>query len=107
MVIMGTGEKTLRIRVTAQPALADIFSVDKGTWFDHVFEVKNETSLSELLGDLARTFPAFKPELLTPREDSLSSRIEIFLNGKLLMLPAAEQVKLSDRDIIIFLPAHP
>ena len=96
----------IEVRIAASPSLAKMFSVEELSWFDQIKEFREGASIGDLLDYLLLAFPKFGSVFSDPQGDNISGRIEIFLNGNLLMLPNARQVKLDDRDLIIFLPAY-
>ena len=99
-------EHIIEVRIAVAPALAKMFDVEEPNWFDRMKEFREAATIGDLLDYLLLEFPKFKSVFSTPQGDSISGLIEIFLNGTLLMLPNARQVKLNDRDLIIILPAY-
>lgn len=96
----------IEVRIAVAPSLSKMFNVEELNWFDQAEEFQDGASIADLLNYLALAFPKFNSGFFAPQGDNLSGRIDIFLNGNLLMLPNARQVKLNDRDIIVFLPAY-
>ena len=96
----------IEVRIAVPPSLAKMFNVEELSWFNQIEEFRDGASIGDLLDYLVLTFPKCKSVFFDPQGDNISGRIDIFLNGNLLMLPNARQVKLNDNDIIVFLPAY-
>lgn len=107
-VNVGIGNKghIIDIRIAVPPSLSKMFNVEELNWFDQAEEFQDGASIGDLLDYLLRAFPKFKSVFFDPQGDNISGLIDIFLNSNLLMLPNARQVKLNDRDLIVFLPAY-
>jgi hypothetical protein len=105
-LVMEDKRSTIEVRVAIPPSLAKMFNVEEINWFDQIEAFRDGASVGDLLDYLALAFPKFKSVLFDPQGDNISGRIDIFLNGNLLMLPNARQVKLNDKDLIVFLPAY-
>jgi len=110
MALVGAGMENkgriIEVRIAVPPSLAKMFNVEELKWFDQLEEFQDGASIGDLLDYLMLSFPKIKSVFLDPQGDNISGWIDIFLNGNLLMLPNARQVKLNDRDLIVFLPAH-
>jgi molybdopterin converting factor small subunit len=67
-------------------------------------EIKDDSTVKELLLALARTYPRFKQAVFDVRSQKLNGGIGIFYNGRQLELADGLETRLKDRDALVFYP---
>jgi molybdopterin converting factor small subunit len=67
-------------------------------------EIKDDSTVKELLLGLANTYPRFQKAVFDARSQKLSGGIGIFYNGRQLELANGLETRLKDRDALVFYP---
>ena len=67
--------------------------------------MSEETTIRDLLTELALINPMFRTAVFNPDEGTVSEGINVILNQKLLNIPLEIGTKLNDKDTIVILPS--
>lgn len=77
---------------------SDLFVLEK--------EIGEETTIGDLLADLAFSYTDFRKVVFNPDTGKVGDQVNVILNNQLLQLPEVTEAKLSDGDSIIILPVY-
>ena len=67
-------------------------------------EIKDNSTVKELLLGLATTYPRFKQTVFDVKSQKLNGGVGIFYNGRQLELVNGLETRLKDHDALIFFP---
>jgi molybdopterin converting factor small subunit len=95
-----------KVQLKIPPFFAYIMDPGTSDWVVLEREIGKETTICTLLTDLALSNAEFRKTVFNPDEGTVSDRINIVLNQKLLNLPREMDTKLSDGDVVILLPVY-
>jgi molybdopterin converting factor small subunit len=87
------------------PFFAYVMGPEFTGWFVQDREVGEETTVRDLLTELALINPMFRSAVFDPDEGTVSEGINLILNQKLLNIPLEIGTKLNDKDTIVLLPS--
>jgi molybdopterin converting factor small subunit len=99
-IIMG------KVQLKIPPFFAYIMDPGASDWFVLEREIGKETTIRDLLTNIAFTNAEFRKAVFNPAEETISDRINIVLNQKLLNLPSEMDTKLNDGDVVTLLPMY-
>jgi molybdopterin converting factor small subunit len=80
------------------PGTSDCFVLER--------DLKKETTIRDLLTNIAFINAEFRKAVFNPDEGTVSDRIDIVLNQKLLNLPSEMDIKLNAGDVVTLLPTY-
>ncbi len=69
-------------------------------------EIGEETTIGDLLADLAVSYTDFRKVVFNPDTGKVSDQVNVVLNNNLLQFPEVTEAKLNDGDSIIILPVY-
>ena len=95
-----------KIQFKIPPFFAYIMHQGASDWFVLERAIGKETTIRDLLTDLALSNSEFREAVFSPDEGTVSDQINIVLNQKLLNFPREMNTKLSDGDVAILLPMY-
>ena len=95
-----------KVQLKIPPFFAYIMDSGASDWFVLEKEIGNETTLCDLLTDLALSNSEFHKAVFNPDERTISDQINIILNHKLLNFPHEIDTKLTDGDVVTLLPVY-
>ena len=75
-------------------------------WFTLEKEIGKETTIGDLLADLAFSHTDFRKMVFNPDVGKVSDQVIVILNDSLLQLPDVTEAKLNDGDSISLLPVY-
>ena len=95
-----------KVQIKIPPFFAYIMDPGASDWFVLEREIGKETTICDLLTDIALSNSEFRAAVFNPAEGTVSDRINIVLNQKLLNFPSEMDTKLSDGDVVTLLPMY-
>ena len=95
-----------KVQLKIPPFFAYIMHPGTSDWFILEKEIGKETTICDLLTDIALSNSDFRDAVFNPDKRTVSDQINIILNQKLLNLPGEMDTKLSDRDVVTLLPMY-
>ena len=95
-----------KVQLKIPPFFAYIMDSGASDWFVLEKEIGNETTLCDLLTDLALSNSEFRKTIFNPDDGTISDQINIILNQKLLNFPREMKTQLSSGDVITLLPMY-
>ena len=95
-----------KVQIKIPPFFAYIMDPGASDWFVLERDLGKETTICDLLTDLALSNSEFRAAVFNPDEVTISDRINIVLNQKLLNFPSEMDIKLSDGDVVTLLPMY-
>jgi molybdopterin converting factor small subunit len=95
-----------KVQLKIPPFFAYIMDPGASDWFVLERDLGKETTICDLLTDLALSNSEFRAAVFNPDEETISDRINIVLNQKLLNFPSEMDIKLSDGDVVTLLPMY-
>ena len=95
-----------KIQLKIPPFFAYIIHPGTSDWFVLEREIGKETTIRDLLINIALSNAEFRKAVFNPDEVTVSDRIDIVLSKKLLNFPCEMDIKLSDGDVVTLLPMY-
>ena len=95
-----------KVQLKIPPFFAYIMDPRASDWFILEKELGKETTLFDLLTDLARSNSEFREVVFNPDKRTVSDQINIILNKTLLNFPGEIDTKLNDGDVVTLLPVY-
>ena len=95
-----------KIQLKIPPFFAYLMHPGTSDWFVLERDLEKETTIRDLLTDLALSNSEFRAAVFNPDEETVSDRINIVLNQKLLNFPSEMDIKLSEGDMVTLLPMY-
>ena len=95
-----------KIQLKIPPFFAYLMHPGTSYWFVLERDLEKETTICDLLTDLALSNSEFRAAVFNPDEETVSDRINIVLNQKLLNFPSEMDIKLSEGDMVTLLPMY-
>lgn len=68
-------------------------------------EAGEDTTVRQILGDIAVKYPRFGELIFDPRNHKLSGKVAVFWNGRHLEMVNGLDTRLTDGDVLTLLPA--
>jgi molybdopterin converting factor small subunit len=94
----------IKLRLSSWVA-AKLGDEDSG-WLTIEKEVREGTSIGDLLAGIVKTFPGLGESVFSPETGLMDERINIALNDHLLNSREISRIKLSDGDTVFLFPLH-
>ena len=94
-----------KVQLKIPPFFAYIMDPGVSDWFVLERDLKKETTIRDLLTNIAFINAEFRKAVFNPDEGTVSDRIDIVLNQKLLNSPSVD-IKLSEGDVVTLLPMY-
>jgi molybdopterin converting factor small subunit len=95
-----------KIQIKIPPFFAYLMHPGTSYWFVLERDLEKETTICDLLTDLALSNSEFRAAVFNPDEETVSDRINIVLNQKLLNFPSEMDINLIEGDVITLLPMY-
>ena len=95
-----------RVQLKITPSLATILNKHGADWLTFEKEVREGTTIGDLLEDYVASHDDFHKVVLDPDTGKITDQINIVLNDSLIPLPDALKTRLADGDIVILLPVY-
>ena len=95
-----------KIQIKIPPFFAYLMHPGTSYWFVLERDLEKETTICDLLTDLALSNSEFRAAVFNPDEETVSDRINIVLNQKLLNFPSEMDINLIEGDVITLLPIY-
>ena len=95
-----------KIQLKIPPFFAYLMHPGTSYWFVLERDLEKETTICDLLTDLALSNSEFRAAVFNPDEETVSDRINIVLNQKLLNFPSEMDINLIEGDVITLLPMY-
>jgi len=95
-----------KIQLKIPPFFAYLMHPGTSDWFVLERDLEKETTIRDLLTNIAFTNAEFRKGVFNPDEGTVSDRINIVLNQKLLNFPSEMDIKLSEGDMVTLLPMY-
>ena len=95
-----------KIQLKIPPFFAYLMHPGTSDWFVLERDLEKETTIRDLLTNIAFTNAEFRKAVFNPDEGTVSDRINIVLNQKLLNFPSEMDIKLSEGDMVTLLPMY-
>jgi len=95
-----------KVQLKIPPFFAYIMDPGASDWFVLERDLEKATTIRDLLTDLALSNSEFRAAVFNPAEGTVSDRINIVLNQKLLNSPSEIDIKLSEGDVVTLLPMY-
>ena len=95
-----------KIQLKIPPFFAYLMHPGTSDWFVLERDLEKETTIRDLLTDLALSNSEFRAAVFNPDEETVSDRINIVLNQKLLNFPSEMDINLIEGDVITLLPMY-
>ena len=95
-----------KVQLKIPPFFAYIIDPEASDWFVLERDIGKETTIRELLTNIALSNAKFRKAVFNPDEGTVSDQIDIVLNQKLLNFLYEMDTKLSDGDVVTLLPVY-
>jgi molybdopterin converting factor small subunit len=95
-----------KIQIKIPPFFAYLMHPGTSYWFVLERDLEKETTICDLLTDLALSNSEFRAAVFNPDEETVRDRINIVLNQKLLNFPSEMDINLIEGDVITLLPMY-
>jgi molybdopterin converting factor small subunit len=95
-----------KVQLKIPPFFAYMMDPKASDWFVLEREIGKETTVGDLLTDLALSNSEFHTAVFNPDAGTLGDQINIVLNQNLLHFPREMDTKLNDGDVIVLLPVY-
>ena len=95
-----------KVQLKIPPFFAYIMDSNASDWFVLEKEIGIETTICNLLTDIALSNSEFRKVVFNPDTGTISDQINIILNQKLINFPRGMETKLSDGDVVTLLPMY-
>jgi molybdopterin converting factor small subunit len=95
-----------KVQLKIPPFFAYIMESSTSDWFVLEREIGKETTICNLLTDIAISNSEFREVVFNPDTGIISDQINIILNQKLLNFPRGMDTKLRDGDVVTLLPLY-
>ncbi len=94
------------VKLKIPPFFAVMIDPNASDWFVLEREIGKETTVRDLLTDLALSNPKFREAIFNPDTETFGDQIDIVLNQNPLHFPFEMDTKLNDGDVVILLPVY-
>jgi molybdopterin converting factor small subunit len=95
----------IKIKLRLSSWIAAKIEGEHSGWLTLEKEVKEDSTISELMVGIVMTYPGLRDTVYSPDTGLVGERINVALNDHLLTSHELLRAKLSDGDTIIFLPS--
>ena len=95
-----------KVQLKIPPFFAYMMDPKASDWFVLERDIGKETTIRDFLTDIVSSNSEFRETVFNPDDWTVSDRINIVLNQKLLNYPREMDTKLSDGDVVILLPVY-
>jgi len=95
-----------KVQIKLPPWMANLMNAGDTEWFTLEKEIKEGTTVGELLTELARNHAGFRTAVFNPDAGSFSDQLVVVLNDSLLPQSEAAGVRLSPGDNIMLLQVY-
>ena len=95
-----------KVQLKIPPFFAYIMDPGASDWFVLEREIGKETTICDLLTDLALSNSEFRAAVFNPDEGTVSDQIAVVINQNLLDIPREMDIKLNDGDVVTLLPVY-
>ncbi len=96
----------VKVKLRITPSLAWLADEKNSDWVTLKKEIPEGTTVTDLLNDLTSNHAGFRRMLIDPETGKVSDQIELILNQSLLQSPHEADTRLSDGDMVTFLPVY-
>ena len=96
----------IKIKLRLPSWIAANLKAESSGWLTLEKEVGEGSTISDCLTDMVVTYTGFREAVYNPEAGLISEQVSVVLNDRLLNFQEILQNKLSDGDIIVFLPIY-
>jgi len=96
-----------RVQLKIPPWVAVMLNTPSSDWLTLEKEIGKETTIGNLLSELALGNTEFKEAVFNPDTGKSSRQVMIFLNNNIISYSDIAETKLNDEDSIMLLPVYP
>jgi molybdopterin converting factor small subunit len=95
-----------KVRLKIAPSLAFILNARSSDWITFEKEVREGTTIGDLLRDFAFVHVDFHKMVFNPATGKISDKVNVVLNDNLLQFPDVTETKVKDGDVVILVPVY-
>lgn len=95
-----------KVQLKIAPSLACTLNARSSDWITFEKEVREGTTIGDLLKDFAFVHADFRKMVLNPATGEISDKVNVVLNDNLLQFPDVTETKVKDGDIVILVPVY-
>jgi len=95
-----------KVQLKISPFFGYLMHQSSSDWIIVEVEIGKQTSIGDLLNDLALINSEFRASVFNPETGIVGSQIDIVVNQTLLHFPSEMSTRLHNGDIIILLPVN-
>ena len=95
-----------KVQLKVLPWIANLMNTQGSNWLTLDREIGKETTIGDLLADLALSYTDFRKVVFNPDIGKVNDQVMVILNGSLLQISNVTEAKLSDGDTILLLPVY-
>jgi hypothetical protein len=95
-----------KIRVRLPPHIAQMLDARSSGWLELEKEVKERTTINNLLTSLVADYPGFRETVYNPNAGVINDQIGVVLHDRLLTFEEISQTILQENDTITILPLY-
>lgn len=95
-----------RVQLKIPPWVASILNTPSSDWLILEKEIGGETTIGNLLAELALGNTEFQKAVFDPNTGKSSRQVMVFLNKSILQYSDIAETKLNDGDSIVLLPVY-
>lgn len=96
----------VKVMVRLPPHIAQMLNPKLSSWLELEEEVKDRTTVNNLLSYLVTNYPGFRETVYNPNAGEISDQIGVVLNDRLLTYRKITHTILKDNDVITIVPLY-